>query len=732
MADIDANLWAQLQLIAAGAHHDPHAVLGVHTNGAQARFITHQPNTSSVCLTDGRPLERLTASDFFIWSGDAASVPSRISIHCTDSHGHSHERVDAYSFASHIDTRELASFNAGSHNAIWRLLGALPQTHDGIAGTRFAVWAPNAARVSVVGPFCNWDGRCFPMRALGSSGVWEIFLPGIQSGEVYKFEVRNRRTGAVALKSDPVARAAELRPDTASLVTSSAYAWRDQTWLDDRSRHDWLHAPMSIYEVHPGSWRRHGDARVYSYGDLTRELLPYVREMGFTHIELMPITEHPLDDSWGYQTTGYFAPTSRFGTPDELRHFVDECHLAHIGVLLDWVPGHFPRDAHGLANFDGEALYEYHDPRQAEHKDWGTLIFNYERHEVRSFLISSACYWLEEFHFDGLRVDAVASMLYLDFGRGQDYVRNKHGGRHNLEAIDFLRALNAVTHTNYPGTVVIAEESTDWPQVSRPVDGGGLGFSMKWNMGWMHDTLDYFKQDPIYRAHHHNKLTFGMMYAFSENFVLPFSHDEVVHLKRSLLGRMPGDHWQQYANLRLLYTYMWTFPGKKLLFMGGDLATPWEWDFRTQLPWWLLEREEHRGVQRALADLNRVYVNEPALHRRDFEAGGFEWLDCDDSARSVLCFRRRAGHASAGDSSNAAHDVVVALNFTPVPRHDYRIGVAHLGDYAELYNSDSQHYGGSNLGNSSAVRALPEPHQGQPCSLQITLPPLAAVILKAV
>ena len=723
MPDIDTNLQRQLDLIAAGEHHDPHAVLGAHRDGAAARFIAYLPGTRELRLADGPPLQRLADSDFFVWSGAAAALPARIRMLRTDSQGHGHELVDAYSFASLIDTRELASFNAGTHAAIWRLLGALPMTVDGIAGTRFAVWAPNAARVSVVGPFCQWDGRRCPMRVLGSSGVWELFLPGIGPGEVYKFEIRNRRTGAVALKCDPLARAAELRPSTASVVTASHHEWRDQDWQHRRARHDWLRAPMSIYEVHPGSWRRHGDARSYSYGELTRELIPYVRELGFTHLELMPITEHPLDDSWGYQTTGYFAPTSRFGSPDELRGFVDACHRANIGVLLDWVPGHFPRDAHGLANFDGAALYEYHDPRQAEHKDWGTLIFNYERHEVRAFLISSACYWLEEFHFDGLRVDAVASMLYLDFGRGQDYVRNRHGGRHNLEAIDFLRALNTVTHTNYPGTVIIAEESTDWPQVSRPVDGGGLGFSMKWNMGWMHDTLDYFKQDPVYRAHHHHKLTFGMMYAFTENFVLPFSHDEVVHLKRSLLGRMPGDQWQQFANLRLLYTWMWAFPGKKLLFMGGELATPWEWDFRTQLPWWLLEHAPNRGVQRALADLNRVYVNEAALHQRDFEGSGFQWLDCDDQARSVLCFRRRAA---------GSPDVIVALNFTPVPRHDYRVGVAQAGNHAELFNSDSLHYGGSNLGNSSAVQARHEPHQGESHSLLITLPPLAAVMLKAV
>jgi 1,4-alpha-glucan branching enzyme len=444
-----------------------------------------------------------------------------------------------------------------------------------------------------------------------------------------------------------------------------------------------------------------------------------VQRLGFTHIELMPITEHPLDDSWGYQTTGYFAPTRRFGDPDGLRFLVDECHRQGIGVLLDWVPGHFPRDDFGLARFDGTALYEYEDARKAEHRDWGTLVFNYERHEVRSFLLSSACYWLEQFHFDGLRVDAVASMLYLDYARGGDFVPNRHGGRENLEAIDFMRALNAATHSRNPGTVVIAEESTAWPMVTRPVDSGGLGFSMKWNMGWMHDTLDYFKLDPIYRKHHHNRLTFGMMYAYSENYVLPLSHDEVVHLKRSLLGRMPGDRWQQLANLRLLYAYMWTIPGKKLLFMGGELGTPWEWDFRQALPWWLAEHAEHQGVQREIADLNRLYRQESALYRHEFDPQGFQWLDCDDAAASLLSYLRRDGERA----------LAVALNFTPVPRTGVRIGVPHGGAWRELFNSDSTHYGGSNLGNGLPLQAAPVPCQGQPWSLSLALPPLGGLIL---
>jgi 1,4-alpha-glucan branching enzyme len=711
-------LQQDLHRIASGRHHDPHAVLGAHQRQGALTLLAYLPAVQAVQAA-AFELERLPNSDFFCWQGTPGQMPAHYQLNWTDRHGVPRTRVDPYSFAPAIDTNHLAAFSEGHHTSAWKLLGAQRMNIDGIDGVRFSTWAPNAERVSVVGPFCDWDGRHYPMRVLSNSGVWEIFIPGLEAGELYKFEIRNRTTGAVRLKTDPYGRAAEQRPGTASLVVQSGHHWRDGGWLAARAQRDWLHAPMSIYEVHSGSWRRHDDGRFYSWSELASELIPYVRDAGFTHIELLPITEHPLDDSWGYQTTGFFAPTSRHGSPDGLRQFIDQCHQSGIGVLLDWVPGHFPRDAHGLANFDGAALYEYHDPRKAEHRDWGTLIFNYERHEVRAFLISSACYWLEEFHFDGLRVDAVASMLYLDFGRQHDYVPNRHGGRHNLEAIDFLRALNATTHTRFPGTVVIAEESTDWPQVSRPTDGGGLGFSMKWNMGWMHDTLSYFTEDPLHRQHHHHKLTFAMMYAYTENFVLPLSHDEVVHLKRSLFGRMPGDRWQQFANLRLLYSYMWTFPGKKLLFMGSELAQPWEWDFRQSLPWWLLDHAEHRGVQRTVTDLNRLYRNEPALHELEFEPRGFSWLDCDDAASSVLSYLRH------GDDRH----LIVALNFTPVPRYGYRVGAPHGGHYREVFNSDSSHYGGSNLGNAERMHANSQSHQGQQHSLAITLPPLGALIL---
>jgi 1,4-alpha-glucan branching enzyme len=712
------NLLDDLRRIAAGIHHDPHGVLGGHERAGLSTVLTYLPSCQAARLEGQLEMTRLPDSDFFYWQGPRGTLPVHYRIGWRDSQGYDHDRVDPYSFAPCFGTGDLTAFSGGYEARGWQFLGAQLLHIDGVGGVRFAVWAPNATRVSVVGPFSGWDGRRYPLRSLGASGVWEIFIPGLVAGEVYKYELRHRDSETLALKCDPYARASELRPATASIVCESHYRWGDADWLRARRERDWLHAPMSIYEVHAGSWRRHSDGRFYSYRELAAELIPYARDLGFTHIELLPITEHPLDDSWGYQTTGYFAPTSRHGTPDELRYFIDQCHQADIGVLLDWVPGHFPRDAHGLARFDGAALYEYEDPRKGEHRDWGTLIFNYERHEVRSFLLSSACYWLEEFHFDGLRVDAVASMLYLDFGRQGDYVPNRHGGRENLEAIEFLSSLNATTHARNPGTVIIAEESTDWPKVSRPTNDGGLGFSMKWNMGWMHDTLSYFKEDPLYRQHHHHKLSFGQMYAYSENFVLPFSHDEVVHLKRSLLGRMPGDRWQQLANLRLLYTYMWTFPGKKLLFMGGEFAHPWEWNFRVALPWWLTDHGEHQGVQRALGDLNRLYVQRPALHRYEFEPRGFSWLDCNDAEHSTLSFARW---------SEDQH-LVVALNFTPVPRPGFRVGVPHSGHYRELFNSDSGYYGGGNLGNGAGAEASTTPWHGQPRSIVINLPPLAGVI----
>jgi 1,4-alpha-glucan branching enzyme len=705
--------------IAAGRHHDPHTVLGTHRRGEDTVVCAYFPATASLELADGRALTRIGETDFFELIAAAGSLPSHPHLVRVDAGGQRHPQVDPYSFAPSLTLADLELFASGGHVEAWRMLGAHPARLDGVDGVRFAVWAPNAERVSVVGLFCDWDGRRLPLRVLGGSGVWELFLPGLAVGEIYKFEILSRHTGAVVLKTDPYARAMEMRPATASIVTDPAsYAWQDGEWMNARPRHDWLHSPASIYEVHPGSWQRKEDGGFVSYREMAAQLIPYVQRLGFTHIELLPVSEHPLDDSWGYQTTGYFAPTSRFGPPDDLKYFIDCCHRAGIGVLLDWVPAHFPRDAHGLARFDGTALYEYEDPRKGEHQDWGTYIFNYERHEVKSFLLASACYWLEEYHFDGLRVDAVASMLYLDFARGTNFVPNRHGGRENLEAVEFLRTLNAVTHSRAPGTITMAEESTDWPMVSRPVDAGGLGFSMKWNMGWMHDTLDYFKRDPVHRRFHHNELTFGMMYAYTENFILPLSHDEVVHLKRSLLGRMPGDRWQQLANLRLLYTYMWTLPGKKLLFMGGEFAHPWEWDFHVALPWFLLEHGEHRGMQNLVADLNRAYRDQPALHRHDFEPQGFQWIDCNDREQSVLTFARH------GDGQS----IVVALNFTPTPRQGYRIGVPAPGRYRVLLNSDSGHYGGANLG-SAAVEATPGAWHQQPFSVVLDLPPLAGQIL---
>ncbi|MEP7242190.1 MAG: 1,4-alpha-glucan branching protein GlgB [Gammaproteobacteria bacterium] len=717
-------LKSDMQRVAEGRHHDPHGVLGAHTDNASTHVLLHIPSAHEVRLERRLEAERVGDSDFFSWSGTPGELPQHYRVSWTDSHGNSIEQIDPYSFAALIDMREAEAWSRGQHHAAWRMLGAHAMSSESVAGVRFSVWAPDAERVSVVGPFCRWDGRRYPMRVLGGSGVWEIFIPGLAPSDLYKFEIRNRATGAIFLKSDPCARASELRPSTASIVASpQPYAWTDNAWLERRAKLDWLHAPMSIYEVHLGSWRRGSDGGFLNYREIADQLAPYAQRLGFTHIELLPIAEHPLDDSWGYQTTGHFAPTSRHGSPDDLRYLIDQCHTRGIGVLLDWVPAHFPRDAHGLANFDGTALYEYADPRKAEHKDWGTLVFNYERHEVRAFLLSSACYWLEEFHFDGLRVDAVASMLYLDFSkRAGEFVPNKHGGNHNLEAVDFLRELNAVTHASYPGTVVIAEESTDWPMVSRPTSMGGLGFSMKWNMGWMHDTLAYLREDPINRQHHHNRLTFAMMYAYSENYVLPLSHDEVVHLKRSLLGKMPGDRWQQLANLRLLLTYQWTLPGKKLLFMGAELAQPTEWDFRNSLPWHLLDDPANAGVQQLVSDLNRLYVEDPCLHRLEFEAGGFRWVDPDDRQHSVFSFLRMAGD----------RHVLVVLNFTPVPRHNWRVGVPGLGrakgQYREIFNSDSQHYGGSNVGNLAVVDEQAVPSSGFPASVQLNLPPLGAVI----
>jgi len=710
-----------LRLIEA-RHHDPFAVLGRHTENGQGVVRVFLPHTREVSLADiNEPLERLAGTDIFEWRGDVSRLPSFYRLERMDDHGYRHVFHDPYVFPPLISEFDLHLFGEGRHLHAYTVFGAHVTSVNGVKGVRFATWAPNAGRVSVIGDFNRWDGRSHPMRSRGSSGVWELFVPELAEGTLYKFEIRNRDTGAIRQKFDPYAQGSELRPRTGGCVTSSDYTWQDNRWLAKREEQHWLHHPISIYEVHLGSWRRTDDGEFINYRELAHQLVAYVKQMGFTHIELLPITEHPLDASWGYQTIGYFAPTRRFGAPDDFRYFVDYCHQNDIGVYLDWVPAHFPKDEHGLAWFDGSALYEHEDPRRGEHPDWGTLIFNYGRNEVRNFLISSAIYWLKEFHIDGLRVDAVASMLYLDYSRENDqWAPNIHGGNENLEAISFLRELNTVTHREHPGTVVIAEESTAWPQVTRPVDIGGLGFSMKWNMGWMHDSLIYFSKESVHRTYHHDQLTFGLLYLFTENFVLPFSHDEVVHGKSSMLYKMPGDEWQRFANLRLLYTYMFMYPGKKLLFMGCEFGQGDEWNFDKSLDWYVLEYGGHQGVQKLVADLNKLYRQKPALYQHDFEHSGFEWIDCHDSQQSVISFIRKSGD-----------DFVINIfNFTPVPREGYRIGVPVAGAYQEVFNSDSEYYNGSNLGNGGELQTENVPWMNRPFSLNLTLPPLAGVVLE--
>jgi 1,4-alpha-glucan branching enzyme len=613
----------------------------------------------------------------------------------------------------------------GRHWHIYNVLGAHPMTHEGTEGVRFAVWAPNARAVSVVGDFNHWQTGADAMQLHEGFGVWSAFIPKVQVDALYKFSITTR-DGHQLTKTDPYGQAFELRPSTAARVTERrGYCWEDGDWLESRNRFDWQRSPISIYEVHPGSWRHHGSGRWLSYRELAEQLIPYVLESGFTHIELLPVTEHPLDESWGYQTTGYYAPTSRYGSPDDLRYLIDQCHQHNIGVILDWVPGHFPDDEHALAKFDGTALYEHEDPRRGRHQDWGTLIYNYSRHEVKNFLIGSALFWLDTFHVDGLRVDAVASMLYLNYSRNEeDWLPNEYGGNENLEAIAFLRELNQVCQGRFPGVLMMAEESTSWPQVTRPPEVGGLGFNLKWNMGWMHDTLHYFQQDPVYRQFHHDKLTFGLLYAFSENFLLPLSHDEVVHGKSSLIQKMPGDDWQQRASLRLLFSYMFTYPGAKLLFMGGEFGQRQEWSEKRELDWHLLQHEGHQGIHKLVQDLNRLYREQPALHRLDYNAAGFEWIDCHDSTQSVVSYLRKP-------DQHGGEALVILVNFTPVPRHHYRIGVPLAGNWQEIFNSDSTYYGGSNLGNPFTLTATDTPWMARPASVEVTLPPLGLIILKA-
>ena len=703
-------------------HHDPFSVLGRHWVGEQISVRLYLPYAESVSFKDsGLEIPRIPNTDFFVYVGNVDDLPEHYQYQWLDKQGVEHTDYDPYDFGVQLPEFDRHLFAEGKHWHIYQKMGSHLQTVDGVSGVLFVLWAPNAGRVSVVGDFNRWDGRIHPMRNLGSSGIWELFIPGLTVGCLYKYEIINRQSNQLLVKTDPYGQQFELRPQTAAMVVEeNTYEWQDNEWMTGRQNHDWLHEPMSIYEVHLGSWRRDAEGNFLTYRQLASELVAYVKDLGFTHIELMPITEHPLDASWGYQTTGYFAPTTRFGIPDDFRFFIDTCHQNNIGVILDWVPAHFPKDAFALARFDGSALYEHEDPRKGEHRDWGTLIYNYGRNEVKNFLLSSAIFWLNEFHLDGLRVDAVASMLYLDYSREKDdWIPNQYGGNENLEAIDFFRELNTVTHEQHPGTVMMAEESTAWPQVTRPTWLGGLGFSMKWNMGWMHDILSYMSENPIHRRFHHDQLTFGMLYAFTENFTLPFSHDEVVHGKGSLLDKMPGDEWQRFANLRLLYTFMFTYPGKKLLFMGCEFGQGTQWDFNKALDWYVLDYGHHRGVQTLLKDLNTIYKTQPPLYKHEFDYQGFEWLDCHDVEQSVISYRRK-------DDNNK--ELIIILNFTPVVREHYRIGVPEAGLYRELLNSDNQAYDGSDV-NNGELWSESIAWMNLPYSVSLTLPPLGGIIL---
>jgi len=717
------NNAAAYAALVAGRHGDPFGVLGVHQLGDARVIRTFQPHAERVEVIDtsGESLvdmERVYPDGVF-----AAVMPQRLRhyrLRITTTVGNTLEIEDPYRFGQTLGDLDLYLFGEGSDKQIYAKLGAQPCTVTGIDGTRFAVWAPNASRVSVVGDFNDWDGRRHVMRLHPGNGLWEIFIPGVGTGAKYKFELLNRAGQLLPLKNDPFGHYHEPPPGNASIVFESRHRWEDGQWMKRRSPQPALDRPVCIYEVHLGSWRRKVDDnnRYLSYRELADELVEYVYDMGFTHIELLPVSEHPFDGSWGYQPIGMYAPTHRFGNPDDFRYFVDRCHAAGIGVIVDWVPAHFPRDEHGLRRFDGTSLYEHDDPRKGEHADWGTLIFNFGRREVVNYLIGSALYWVDEFHVDALRVDAVASMLYLDYSRKDgEWIPNEFGGNENLEAVAFLKSLNIELHAH--GATSFAEESTAWPGVSRPVDHGGLGFTYKWNMGWMNDTLSYMGEDPVHRKHHHDKMTFGLVYAFNENFVLPLSHDEVVHGKRSLLGRMPGDEWQRFANLRAYYACMYAHPGKKLLFMGSEIAPYDEWSHDRSLDWHLLQYAPHRGIQDLVRNLNALYRSTPALYEIDFTGDGFEWIDWDDRDNSVFSWLRR---------DHSGHFVICVSNLTPVVRHDFRIGVPMAGTYRELLNTDDLLYGGSGLLNDDMQAGAPGSH-GRDCSITLTLPPLATVIL---
>ena len=730
----------ELNTFLSGAHSDPFRVLGPHRMGDGVAIRVFRPDARKIDILVNQQAngaieaEKIHRDGFFCAEVPGATRDLEYRVRVTTWNGTEQIARDPYQYGPIMGEIDLHLFGEGQHWQIYEKFGAhlreigSPGSQSSAAaserGVYFAVWAPNAQRVSVVGDFNNWDGRVNPMRKLLGSGVWELFLPGLKAGAHYKFEIRTQ-TGALLLKSDPFAFFNQHGKATASLVYDlSKYQWNDGAWMEARRGKDWTRSAVSIYEVHLGSWRRRADEgnRHLSYLELADTLIPYVLEMGYTHIELLPIAEHPFEGSWGYQVTNYYAPTSRYGTPDELRQFIDRCHQAGIGVIMDWVPAHFPKDAHALAEFDGTDLYEHMDPRQGEHQDWGTLIFNFGRNEVRNFLIANALFWLEKYHIDGLRVDAVASMLYLDYSRkpGQ-WIPNVFGGRENLDAIYFLKRFNEICYERFPGVVTIAEESTAWPSVSRPTYLGGLGFGFKWNMGWMHDFLEYMSLDPIYRRFHHGNITFSLLYAFTEHFILVLSHDEVVHGKRSLLSKMPGDEWQKFANLRMFYAWMYGQPGKKLLFMGGEFGQLREWNHDISLDWQLVDLPKHDGLRRLVQHLNYTYKNEPALWQQDDSYEGFEWIDFHDADNSVVSFMRK---------SREGETIIFVVNATPVVRHDYRLGVPRAGFYREIINTDADTYGGSNVGNYGGVQSEDRQWMGREHSVLIHLPPLATVAFK--
>ncbi len=724
----------QLAALKAARFEDIFSVLGMHQHpsgkGLIARvFLPGATAVDVIANKDGKKVASLAkVDDAGLFEAKLGRRSNPFSYHLRVSFGgESVEMEDPYRFPSVLKDEDVYLFGEGTHERLYQWMGAHSRSIDGVAGSVFVLWAPAAARVSVVGEFNGWDGRRHVMRKHPGSGICEIFIPGVGEGCSYKYEIVADNGEVLPLKADPYAFSMQGAPDTASkTVSGKSYPWQDDQWMSARATSsNQYHGPVSIYEVHLGSWRRSAEREegYLTYRELAEQLIPYALDMGFTHLQLMPVSEFPFDGSWGYQPIGLYAPTSRFGTPDDFKYFVDCCHQQGLGLLLDWVPGHFPTDEHGTGRFDGSCLYEHEDVRKGFHPDWNTLIYNYGRGEVVSYLLSNAMYWLDQFHIDGLRVDAVASMLYLDYSREEgEWLPNRHGGRENLEAIELLKQVNSRVYFNNPGAMMVAEESTAWPGVSRPIDDGGLGFGFKWNMGWMNDTLRYMERDPIHRQHHHSEMTFGLVYGFSENFVLPLSHDEVVHGKGSLLHKMPGDDWQKFANLRAYFGFMWTHPGKKLLFMGCEFAQRQEWNHDESLDWHLLEDQQHAGVHRLIKDLNRVYKELPALHQLDCDERGFEWIESENTSQSILAYVRKG----QGDTA----PVLVVVNLTPTVYQTYQLGVPRPGQYRECLNTDAEHYGGSNMGNMGAVQASEEPYGGQPCQISLCIPPLATVIFE--